>query len=87
MKTRITGILMGAVLALAPISAMAADSTAQQGPLAPGAAAGVQKAEDWTWEDNKTAYILGGAAVIAAIIIISSDNGNNHHSTTTTNNP
>lgn len=83
MKTRITGILLGAALVLAPISAMAADSTAQQGPLAPGAAAGVQKAEDWTWDNNKAAYTLGGAAVVAAAIIIASNNGNGHGSSST----
>ena len=83
MKTRITGILLGAALALAPISAMAADSTAQQGALAPGAAAGVQKAQDWTWENNQAAYIIGGAAVVAAVIIIASNNGNGHHTSST----
>jgi hypothetical protein len=66
---------------------MAADSATQQGPLAPGASAGVQKAEDWTWENNKTAYILGGAAVVAAIVIIASNNGNGHHNSSTTGTP
>ncbi|HEY2034693.1 MAG TPA: hypothetical protein VGH02_13495 [Rhizomicrobium sp.] len=83
MKTRITGILLGAALALAPISAMAADSAAQQGPLAPGEAAGVEKASDWSWDHNRTAYLIGGAVVVAAVIIIASDNGNGHHTSAT----
>lgn len=78
---RTIGILFGAALALAPISAMAADQTSS-GPLAPGAAAGVQKAENWGWQQNQTAYLLGGAAIIAAVVIIASDD-NGHHSSST----
>lgn len=85
MKSRITGMLIGAALALAPISAMAADSAAtQSGPLAPGSAAGVKAASDWSWDHNQTAYLIGGAAVVAAVIVIASDNNNHHHNTPST---
>ena len=82
MKSRIVGMMLGAALVLAPISAIAADS--QQGPLAPAGAAGVQNAQDWSWDNNKTAYVIGGAAVVAAVITIASDNNSHHHSASST---
>lgn len=82
MKNYIAAALVGAALTLAPFGAMAADATQQKSPLAPGSAAGVKQAQDWSWDDNRTAYLIGGAAVIAGVIIIASNNGNGSSNST-----
>ncbi|HEY8947819.1 MAG TPA: hypothetical protein VIM56_02920 [Rhizomicrobium sp.] len=85
MKSGITGMLLGAALVLAPISAMAADAASNQSaPLAPGSAAGVKMAQDWSWDHNQTAYLIGGAAVVAAAVIIATNDNNHHHNSSST---
>ncbi|HWA29657.1 MAG TPA: hypothetical protein VG867_01105 [Rhizomicrobium sp.] len=85
--------LCAALLALSPTVAFAASADTQPSstaaavtPLAPGGAAGIRKAENWT--DDNTVLIVGGVVIVAgAIALIASGNGHHHHSTSTTANP
>lgn len=87
MMRRMITMSLSAALALAPLSAMAADSqpVAQpdsQATLAPGPAAGVQQAQGWVM--GTTGWVLVGVGAAAAIVLIASSNGGGHHSAPST---
>jgi hypothetical protein len=66
--------------------AFAGTDTQNKGALAPGKAAGVQKAE--TWGTNSTMLLVGGALIVGGLALTLSDNGGHSHvSTTTTGTP
>jgi hypothetical protein len=75
--------LTAALVLLGSSAAFAAP--ASQGVLAPGKAAGVQKAEGW-WTDNGV-YVVGGAAVVVGVILLTDNNGHHHHSSSTSSTP
>jgi hypothetical protein len=75
-------LLVSAALVIAPLPAMSADT----GPLAPGAAAGVKKAQADN-NDVPLLWLVGAGAVIALGALALSNNSNNNSpgtSTTTT---
>jgi hypothetical protein len=82
---------LSAALALAPLSAMAADSQpaaqpeSSQATLSPGPAAGVQKAQGFVM--GTTGWVLLGVGAAAAIIIVASGGGGNHSTPSTTGTP
>lgn len=88
MMRRMITIGLSAALALAPLSAVAADSQpapqqdTSQGTLAPGGAAGVQQAQGWVM--GTTGWVLVGVAAAAAIIIVASSGNGHHHSAPST---
>jgi hypothetical protein len=83
MKRRFTSLVVGAALALAPLSAMAADSQPQpQADLTPGPAAGVQTAQSFTM--GTLGYVAVGVAVVAIVVIVASGGGGNGNSSSTT---
>ena len=59
-----------------------AGTDANKGALAPGKAAGVQKAEVFSGDTGL--YILGGAVVVGGIVLVSSGSSNHHGGTSTT---
>lgn len=88
MKRHIISLTLGAALALAPLSAMAADTQPQQAPqadLTPGPAAGVQAAQGF--ELGTPGYVAIGIAAIAIVAVAASGNGGGSSSTTTTGIP
>jgi hypothetical protein len=84
MKRRITIFALSAALALAPLTAMAADgqSAPTQADLTPGAAAGVQNAQ--MMEGNTFLYVAAGVAVIAIVAVAASNGGGGGSTSTTT---
>ena len=66
---------------LASTATFAGTDTRDQGTLAPGGAAGVQKAEAWS---TCATLALVGVAVVAAVVAVIESNGNSHGSVTTT---
>lgn len=74
------------MLVLSATVAMAG-TDASKAALAPGKAAGVQKAQMFAGDTGL--YILGGAVVVGGIVLVSSGSGNHHGaaSTTTTSQP
>jgi hypothetical protein len=82
MRSKPAIILTACVLASSP--AFAADQqthATQQAPLAPGHAAGVQKAE--MAGPSTAVWIAGGAIVAAGIILVASNHGGGHGPSTT----
>lgn len=80
-----TAYLFAAALALSPSIASAASSgavsPATQAPLAPGGAAGLQKAE--MSSPSTAVWIAGAAVIVGGIVLIASSNGNGHGTPTT----
>src|ERR1700761_9123895 len=66
---KLTSLALSAALVMAPLSAMAADN---QSDLAPGPAAGVQKAQ--MWMTTPTGMYITIAVVTAGLIVIASSN-------------
>jgi hypothetical protein len=67
--------------------AFGATTSVNQGPLAPGSAAGVHQAQAFAGP-NAWLWLLGAGVVIGGIVLVTS--GHNHHhntSTTTTSTP
>lgn len=79
--------LCAALLALSPTATFAASidsapATAPKAALAPGGAAGVQKAQGM---GDDTALWIGGALIVAGgIALLASGNGGHHNSSSTT---
>jgi hypothetical protein len=67
---------------LASTATFAGTDARDQGTLAPGGAAGVQKAEQWS--ANIWIPVIGAAAGIAVVAIILSNGSNNGAASTTT---
>lgn len=75
-------ILSACVMASIATAASAADqSRTTQAPLAPGGAAGIQKAE--MTAPSTAVWIAGGAIVVAGVALAVSGNGNGHGPSTT----
>lgn len=75
MKRAIISLVAGAALMVSPTA------FAASGPLAPGKAAGVEKAEGF--DNNTWLAIAGGALVVAGLVVVLSNGGNGHGTTTT----
>jgi hypothetical protein len=78
-------VLLGSSAAFAGATVSDASAPAQQSVLAPGHAAGVQKAEGW-WTDNGV-YVVGGAAVVVGVVLLTDNNGHHHHTSSTATAP
>lgn len=72
MKRTLISLLVSAAMVVAPLPAMSADT----GPLAPGAAAGIQKAQGDNDKDPPLLWLVGAGVVIALGILILSNNNN-----------
>lgn len=70
-------LLIGAAMVVSPVA------YAASGPLAPGEAAGVKKAEMFS-SDSTLVWVLGAAVVIGGLAVVLSGNGNGHPGTTST---
>jgi len=82
-------IAIGATVAYLAASTAFADqdtksSAQQQGPLAPGSSAGLQKAQDT--EMNTTLLLIGAAVVAGGLCLALCSSGGNHSTATTTGN-
>ena len=81
MKRSHISLLVSAAMVIAPLPAMSADT----GPLAPGAAAGVKKAQ--ADDDVPLLWLVGAGAVIALGALALSNNSNNNSSPSTPSTP
>lgn len=79
MKRALISILAGATMLAAP-AAFAAST-----PLAPGGAAGVQKAQEF--DQGTWLAVAGGALVVAGLVVVLSNNGNGTPGTLTSCTP
>lgn len=76
-----TALLFAASLALVPSLASAADAPSNAA-LAPGRAAGVEKAQGFT--DNTLLLVGGGALVVGGIVLVANGGGHGHGAAATT---
>lgn len=75
-------VAVAASMLFSTTAAVAADTDAHQGALAPGKAAGVKQAQ--MLDDNTALWLLGGAVVIGGIVLVATGTGNGSTATTTT---
>lgn len=80
MKRAMISLLIGAAMVVSPVA------YAASGPLAPGEAAGVKKAEIFS-SDSTLFWILGAAVVIGGVALVVSGNSNGHPGTISTCSP
>lgn len=82
MKRALISVVVGATLLASSVSSVAFAASA---PLAPGGAAGVKQAQEWSripvW-----GYV-GGVLVIVGFVLVLTDNSKGSVSTTTTGHP
>jgi hypothetical protein len=70
-------LLVGAAMAVSPVA------YAASGPLAPGAAAGVKKAEMFS-SASTLVWVLGAAVVVGGVALVVSNGSNGHPGTVST---
>ena len=88
MKKAVTALVLAAAMAVAPVAQavepVAAPATTESGPLAPGEAAGVQKAQGIGGLPYEF-WIAGGIILIIAIVLLLNGDDDDDTTTPTTN--
>lgn len=82
MSKKLVAILLASALTAgqafaANTDASSAQKAPAQGPLAPGAAAGVKQAQDMHFDEETGLWVLGGVALVGGVILLSQSNNNN----------